>query len=84
MRSKTWNKRSLHYEIDGKVNVVDTAGIKQGDKGIALSRLAPIGKILIHGKIVEAKSEFGLIDEQKEIEVVSVEQSSIIVKNKSV
>ena len=80
LRAKTWDRLSLHSEIDGKVNVVDTDNIKPGDKGMTVSRLAPIGKILIHDKIMEGKSEFGLIDENKEIEVIHVNESTIIVQ----
>ena len=80
LRAKTWDRLSLHSEIDGKVNVVDVDHIKQGDKGMTVSRLAPIGKVLIHDKIMEGKSEFGLIDENKEIEVVYVNDSTIIVQ----
>ena len=81
LRAKTWDRLSLHSEIDSKVNVVDTNDIKHGDKGTTVSRLAPIGKVLIHGKIMEGKSEFGLIDENKEIEVVQVNESTIIVQD---
>jgi membrane-bound ClpP family serine protease len=80
LRAKTWDRLSLHSEIDGKVNVVDTNDIKTGDRGMTVSRLAPIGKILIHDKIMEGKSEFGLIDENREIEVVHVNESTIIVQ----
>ena len=80
LRAKTWDRLSLHSEIDSKVNVVDTNDIKTGDRGMTVSRLAPIGKILIHDKIMEGKSEFGLIDENREIEVVHVNESTIIVQ----
>jgi len=80
VRAKTWDRLSLHSEIDSRVNVVDTNDIKTGDKGMTVSRLAPIGKILIHGKIMEGKSEFGLIDENREIEVVHVSESTVIVQ----
>ena len=80
LRAKTWDRLSLHSEIDSRVNVVDTNDIKTGDKGMTVSRLAPIGKILIHGKIMEGKSEFGLIDENREIEVVHINESTIIVQ----
>jgi membrane-bound ClpP family serine protease len=80
MRAKTWDKLSLHSEIDGKVNVIDTNDIKTGDRGMTVSRLAPIGKIIIHDKIMEGKSEFGLIDENSEIEVVYVNESTVIVQ----
>ena len=80
VRAKTWDRLSLHSEIDSRVNVVDTNDIKTGDKGMTVSRLAPIGKILIHGKIMEGKSEFGLIDENREIEVVHVNESTVVVQ----
>ena len=80
LRAKTWNRLSLHSEIDSKVNVVDTSDIKTGDRGVTVSRLAPIGKILIHDQIMEGKSEFGLIDENREIEVIYVSESAIIVQ----
>jgi len=80
LRAKTWDRLSLHSEIDSKVNVVNTEDIKTGDKGMTVSRLAPIGKILIHGKIMEGKSEFGLIDENREIEVIHVNESTIVVQ----
>ena len=80
LRAKTWDKLSLHSEIDGKVNVVDTNDIKTGDKGKTVSRLAPIGKILIHDKIMEGKSEFGLIDVNKDVEVIYINESTIIVQ----
>jgi len=80
LRANTWNRLSLHSEIDSKVNVVDTNDIKTGDRGMTVSRLAPIGKIIIHDKIMEGKSEFGLIDENREIEVVHVNDSTVIVQ----
>ena len=80
LRAKTWDRLSLHSEIDGRVNIVDTNDIKTGDRGITISRLAPIGKIIVHDKIMEGKSEFGLIDENKEVEVVYINESTIIVQ----
>jgi membrane-bound ClpP family serine protease len=80
LRAKTWDRLSLHSEIDSRVNVVDTNHIKPGDKGKTVSRLAPIGKIIIHDQIMKGKSEFGLIDENREIEVVHVNESTIIVQ----
>ena len=80
LRAKTWDRLSLHSEIDSRVNVVDVNNIKVGDKGTTVSRLAPIGKVVIHDKITEGKSEFGLIDENKEVVVVRVDGFTIIVK----
>jgi membrane-bound ClpP family serine protease len=79
MRVKTWDKLSLHSEIDGKVNVLDVDA-KSGDDAVTVSRLAPVGKVMIHGKIVEGKSEFGMIDANKKVEVVQVNESSVVVR----
>jgi len=80
LRAKTWDRLSLNSEIDSRVNVVDTDDIKLGDRGMTVSRLAPIGKIIIREKIMEGKSEFGLIDENREIEVVYVSGSTVVVQ----
>jgi len=80
LRAKTWDRLSLHSEIGGRVNVVDTDDIKIGDSALTVSRLSPIGKILIHDKMIEGKSEFGLIDVNKEVTVVQVNESSVVVQ----
>ena len=79
LRAKTWDKLSLHSEIDSKIEA-DIEDIRIGDTAVTVSRLAPIGKIMIHQKIVEGKSEFGLIDENTEVEVVHIDHSTIIVQ----
>ncbi|MDR0713419.1 MAG: hypothetical protein LBF89_04055 [Bacteroidales bacterium] len=79
LRAKTWDRLSLHSEIDGKVNVIES-DIRTGDTAVTVSRLAPIGKILIGGKTVEAKSEMGMIDANKTVKVVQVDEFSVIVR----
>jgi len=80
MRSKILDKISLHAEVDGKIETFDATNIKIGDKGVAISRLAPIGKVKINGITVEAKSFFDFIDEDTEIEVVAVNSTNVVVK----
>jgi membrane-bound ClpP family serine protease len=80
LRAKTWDRLSLHAEIGGRVNEANTGDIKVGDSGMTVSRLAPIGKILVGGKIMEGKSEFGLIDENSEIEVVQISGPTVTVR----
>jgi len=80
LRSKTWKKMALHSEIDGKVNTIEAHKINIGDKGIAITRLGPIGKVQINDIIVEAKSTGIYITENTEIEVLKVNESNIIVK----
>ena len=80
MKSKTLDKMSLHTNIDAKVETVDESIIKIGDKGITVSRLAPVGKVKINGETVEAKSLFDFIDEDTEVEVVAVNATNVEVR----
>lgn len=80
LRSKTWKNLSLNSEIDGKVNTIEEHKIKKGDKGIAITRLAPMGKVQVNDIVVEAKSTGIYISENTEVEVMKVNESNIIVK----
>lgn len=80
LNSKTWRKLSLQTEIDGRVNDPDISVLHPGDKGIALTRLAPMGMIRVNNLELEAKSEENLIDAGSQVEVVSVGVNNVIVK----
>ncbi len=77
MKSKTLNKLSLHDAIDSKVEPLKNIDIKVGDRAVTLSRLAPMGKISIGNKVIEAKSVKDFIDDGVEVEVVSVENTTV-------
>ena len=79
-RSKTWKKTSLETSIDGVVAGINTAKIHVGDRGTTISRLAPMGKIMVSGEIIEAKSQLGLIDENVEIEVLEIYSTNVLVE----
>lgn len=81
LNSKTWKKVSLTSEIQSKVNTFENNKIQPGDKGITISRLAPMGKVSVNDIIVEAKSTGEYIAEKTAIEVVKVNESNIIVKS---
>ncbi|MDR0738301.1 MAG: NfeD family protein [Prevotellaceae bacterium] len=85
MRSKTWNRISLKTNIDDKVDVLpEQKGIKTGDSGIALTRLAPMGKIRINNVDVEATSREGIINTGQTVAVVKIDGTKIIVKTKDI
>lgn len=77
-RSKALDKMALHREIDSKLET--TQGIQVGDRGLCLSRLAPMGKALINGQSYEVKSEGEMIDENTWVEVIAADKYQIIVK----
>lgn len=81
LRSKSLKKIALNTEITSTVDNSDVQNINVGDKGITISRLNPMGKVMVNNVIVEAKTANGeLIDEESEIIVVKVESINIIVR----
>ncbi len=81
LRARTWKRLMLKTNIEGTVDSNITAEqIKVGDKGVTMTRLAPMGKINVNDIVREAKSVEGYIDEHSPVEVVSIKGTSISVK----
>jgi membrane-bound ClpP family serine protease len=82
LRSSTWKKATLETSLDEAVDVKpEQKGITAGDKGVALSRLAPIGMIRLEdGTKVEAASVDGLINAGTTVVVDSIAAEKIFVK----
>ncbi|MCT4586344.1 MAG: hypothetical protein N4A71_00835 [Carboxylicivirga sp.] len=81
-RSKTWNRLMLHSQIDGQVETVEENNIKVGDEGMAVTRLNPIGKVMVNGEMLEGKCPGHFIDENTIVIVKEVFKTYIIVKPK--
>ena len=79
LRSSTWRKVALDTAIESKVADDVSENVKVGDRGTALTRLGPIGTVLINGKTFEAKSA-NITDAKTEIEVMEIDGNEIIVK----
>ena len=75
----------LQKDISGKVNVVDQTGteVKVGDVGKTVTRLNPIGKVVINGNYFEAQSLNKYIDQKTDIEVIKVLSNKLVVKLKN-
>lgn len=83
LKSKSLRKISLDTNIEGKVDTSYLQKITVGAGGITLSRLNPIGQVLINDVELEGKSYDGeFIDEDTEVEVVKVESYNVLVKRK--
>ncbi len=80
LRSKTWKKAMLNTEITSVANTYQMDKITVGDVGKTMSRLAPMGKVMINDNIYEAKSFGQFVDQQIEIEIIKIENNIIIVK----
>ncbi len=83
LKSKSLERISLNTNIDDKVDNSYLLKIAVDDTGVAISRLNPIGKVLINDIVAEGKSFDGeFIEEDTEIVVVKVETYNVLVKRK--
>ena len=79
LRAKTWKRLSLDTNIDSKA-VADDSALEIGDKGMTISRLAPMGSARFGTESVEVKSLEGFIDPDVEVEIVLMEEGKIYVR----
>lgn len=80
LRKKTWKKFELKEEITSKVNE-DQEKVRVGEKGVTLTRLAPMGNVRFEQISCEAKSyNNSMMDPGVEVEVVAVENNQVLVK----
>ena len=81
LRAKTWNRLMLKKDINGKVEVgLENETVKVGDRGESITRMAPVGKVLINGLVVEGKSQRGFLDQHTPVEVIKVLNTQVIIK----
>lgn len=81
LKSKSLRKISLETNIEGKVDNSNLQKMAVGDRGVALSRLNPIGKVMVHDVEAEGKSFDGeFIEEETAIEIVRIETYHVLVK----
>lgn len=74
---------TLKTRNEGRMNVIDETRIRVGDRGTAMSKIAPIGKGLIHDESYEVQTFGEWIEEGRTIEVIRIQLSKIYVKEKS-
>ncbi len=80
LRAKTWQRFSLKQEIHSSSMPEPDKELQIGARGTSVSRLSPMGKISIDGRIYEAKSQDIYIDPRSDVEVVGFENFSVIVR----
>ncbi len=83
LKSNTWQRIMLKKNIDGKVSYFDSYQPQEGDEGITISRLAPMGKARFNEDYFEVKSSKGLIDPNTKIIITRIENNQIIVQPKN-
>jgi membrane-bound ClpP family serine protease len=81
LRRDSFSRVSLKADIDSTISSPKDENLHVGDKGITLSRLAPIGKARFNRITVEAKSVNEFIDENTPVVIIGIEGFSVIVEN---
>ena len=79
MRSRTLDRLSLHTNIDATAPTQISNNLHVGDKGITLSRLNPMGRVLIGNISAEARS-LDFVEEGVEVIITKIERTTIIVQ----
>lgn len=80
LRSKTWKKFELDTEVTSKVNH-EVDRLKVGDRGIAQTRLAPMGTGKFPAISCEVKSfDNSMVSAGTPLEVIEIEDGKAIVK----
>ena len=77
LRGKTWKRLDLDTVIDKHIKEEEVA---VGDRGMAATRLGPIGSARINDKSYEVTSLEGMIDAGTRVEIVHIEHNKIYVR----
>ena len=70
----------MNTNIDSRAVSDESELVRVGEKGKAMTRMAPSGTVLFDNAKVEARSFEGMIDAGSEVEVVLIEDNNIYVK----
>lgn len=79
LRAKTWKKLTLETAVDGKAVASDMA-VSVGERGVTVTRLAPMGMVRFGGDSLEVKALEGMIDPGVDVEVVMIEDNKVYVQ----
>ncbi len=79
MKSRALEKMSLKTNVSGNSTSIPDE-VKVGDKAMTLSRLAPMGKILVNGLTIEAKTNDSFIDESTEVVIKKIDKTNVLVE----
>lgn len=76
LRTRTWKKLSLNKEINAKVNTVKVP-VKAGDRGVSITRLAPVGMAEINNERLEVYTSTSYVEPNTPLIVDFVEGNKI-------
>ncbi len=79
-RRNTWRKVSLATELPDSIERPIGELCKIGASGRTISRLAPMGKVIVDGRVFEAKTMGSFVNEGASVKVIGFENQNIIVE----
>ena len=79
-RGKTLEKMALKTDVKGRVDLISGSDIKVGDVVLTSSRLAPMGKVRVGSRELEAKSMGAFIDPETAVSIVKIDGNVLLVK----
>ena len=79
-RSKPWKQFALNSSMHSKVNEGTLDGLKEGDEGIAISVLRPMGKAEISGKTVEVTTLGNYVENGTRIKILKISLNQILIE----
>ncbi len=82
-KTGVWKKITLSAEVKSTSKEDVSRNVKVGDSGKTVSRLAPMGTIMVNNELFEASSKGGFVDQNTEIEIIRIVKNKIIVKPKN-
>ncbi len=82
LRSGTWKRLMLDSQVDGSVEVKEEESIHEGDEGLSITRLNPVGKVSVNDVVIEARCPGHFVDQNTPLIVTKVFKTYIIVKPK--
>lgn len=77
VKSKALDNIALKTDISS--TVAELPDISEGDKGITISRLNPVGKVRVNNITMEAKTLSGFIDENTPVTIIKISPTQLIV-----
>jgi membrane-bound ClpP family serine protease len=79
-RKGAWNKVSNKSAIKSKVNEGMAAHLNEGEEGITVSALRPMGSVDFHGKIFEVKTSGEYVANAIKVKIVKIRVNDILVE----
>lgn len=79
LRGRALEKMSLKTDISDKVDLLEGLSVAPGDVVKTSSRLAPMGKVRVGGRELEAKSS-AFVEPETDVEIVRIEGNILVVK----